>query len=29
MKDIDGDISLVQMGNLDITLILDSEYAFS
>jgi DNA-directed RNA polymerase len=29
MKDIEGDISNVQFGNLDITLILDSEYCFA
>jgi len=29
MEDIDGDISNVQIGDLDISLILDSEYCFS
>ena len=29
MADIDGDISNVQIGDLDISLILDSEYCFS
>ena len=29
MKDIDGDISSVQFGTLDISLILDSEYCFA
>ena len=29
MKDIDGDVSNVQLGNLDITLVLDSEYCFA
>lgn len=29
MKDIDGDISDIELGTLDITLILDSEYAFA
>jgi len=29
MKDIDGDISGVQFGTLDISLILDSEYCFA
>jgi len=29
MRDINGDISNVEIGNLDISLILDSEYAFA
>jgi DNA-directed RNA polymerase len=29
MIDIEGDISNVELGSLDITLILDSEYAFA
>jgi DNA-directed RNA polymerase len=29
MKDIDGDISLVEIGNLDVTLVLESEYCFA
>jgi DNA-directed RNA polymerase len=29
MRDINGDVSKVEMGNLDINLILDSEYAFA
>lgn len=29
MKDINGDISNVEIGTLDLTLILDSEYAFA
>lgn len=29
MKDIDGDLTGIEMGELDITLILDSEYCFS
>jgi DNA-directed RNA polymerase len=29
MRDIKGDISSVEIGNLDLTLILDSEYAFA
>lgn len=29
MEDIDGDLSNVEIGNLDISLILDSEYCFS
>jgi len=28
MKDIDGDLSNVLLGTLDINLILDSEYCF-
>lgn len=29
MKDINGDLSNVQLGNLDVTLVRDSEYCFS
>ncbi len=29
MKDIDGDISNVELGNLDINLVLESEYCFA
>lgn len=29
MKDINGDISSVELGTLDVSLILDSEYAFA
>jgi len=29
MKDIGGDVSKIELGTLDITLILDSEYCFA
>jgi hypothetical protein len=29
MDDIDGDLTYLEMGDLDINLILESEYAFA